>query len=89
MTTVDWAKSEIIKKGWQLNSIEYSKPKSGFMCIEGGFICFLETDESHYDILNKVDTNGIFGSIEPTGIILALHKKEFIKLIKLLPIKSI
>ncbi len=89
MRTEEWAKQKLISLGWEVDVIEYTKPHSGFMCIEGGYFCQLSTDEDDFELLDNLKTEGIFGNIMGSGIILALYKDDFISLINKIPNKPI
>ena len=89
MSTVEICRNKLESNGWKVLRIIYERPKSGFKCIEGGFFCELQSDENDYETLEKIpfDKN-IFGSISGTGIIMALYKNDFIKLVNKIPTKN-
>lgn len=89
MKTIDFCRNKLESAGWKVNEISYERPKSGFKCIEGGYHCYLEVDEDDYDTLEKIpfDKN-IFGTINGCGIINALYKDDFIKLVNKIPNKN-
>ena len=86
MNTEDYTRKTLEKKGWRIAHFEYEKPKSGFKCIDGGFLCELDSDESDWDTLEQIpfDKN-IFGTISGSGVIMALYKKDFVALINKIP----
>lgn len=87
MSAIEWSKNNLSKKGWFVNYIDYERPSSGFKCINGGYICHLDVNNGiEYDQLT-INVGEVFGSIDPCGIIMALYKDDFKKLINLIPNK--
>lgn len=88
MTAKDYTYKQLSKKGWTIKSFEYSKPSSGFKCIEGGYLCELETNDDDWDIFEKIPYDPeIFGTIHNGGLIMALRKDDFIALVDKIPTK--
>lgn len=88
MNTLEWAKKKLENKGWIVSKIEYERPHTGFKCIDGGYICILDTDERHWDIL-EINEDAIFGSVSNNGIIMALYKHDFKALVNKIPTNPI
>lgn len=86
MNTIEYCKNKLESNGWKVLEISYEKPKSGFKSIDGGFFCRIETDENDYDALEKIPIDkNVFGTISGSGIIMALYKDDFIKLVNSIP----
>lgn len=86
MKTGDYTRKMLAKKGWDVINFEYQRPKSGFKCIEGGYLCEIEANEEDWEILEAITFDkSLFGNISFDGRIMALYKEDFIALVNKVP----
>lgn len=86
MKKEDIVKRIINDKGWNVISIYYNRPRSGFKCVEGGWEVRFKIEYGDNDYYDLFDKYPVIGSATINGgLILSMNSKDLIKLIKSLP----
>lgn len=74
-------------KGWNVRNVSYERPRSGFKCVEGGWVVEFETETDKDDYYNLFENIPMVGDafVGSPGLILGMLGKDVIALVKTLP----
>lgn len=87
MNTKEWALLQMKKKGWKVEEVSYERPRSGFKCVEGGWLLLFDTEDCWEQIDDIPYDPKINGTIN-NGVVLAMTAPDFRKLIKKIPVQN-
>lgn len=88
MNTALWAMNAMQKKGWKVMGVSYERPRSGFKCVEGGWLLTFDTEDCYEQIDEIFFDPKINGTIDSTGVIMAMTAPDFRKLINKIPVQN-
>jgi len=75
------------EKGWNVTNVSYERPRSGFKCVEGGWLIEFETEtknDDYYELFKAIPS--ICSAIcDNGGVIMGMLAKDVIALVKSLP----
>ena len=92
MTTSQWVTKKMRDKGWGVRDVNYEHPRSGFKCIEGGWLVLFGTEYDGDDYFEQIKAipfdPKINGTIDQSGIIMAMTADDLKALINKIPVRD-